>query len=63
MLEPTTTPQCLGLAQAVAHGQALHLEPAASLSSWLTLALFQPTGPVRNVERDGTVHCFQEGVV
>ncbi len=55
MLEPSTTPHSLGLATALAHGQAFTLAPGELLASWLTVSVFRPNGTVLDVASDGTV--------
>lgn len=54
-MEPQTAWPADGLSGAIGRGQAHRIEPGGTKTSWLTLSLFEPRGPVAGVNRDGTI--------
>ena len=52
-IEPTTVPHTLGLAEAIAHGQARWVRPGEEARPWIVARPFAAAGPVTSVGADG----------
>jgi hypothetical protein len=55
-IEPSTVPHTLGLAEAVAHGQARWVHPGEEVRPWIVARPFQSAGRIRAVGADGRAH-------
>jgi hypothetical protein len=54
-LEPWSSYPCEGLVTAIENGTAQQLQPGEALDAWPTAVVFEETGDVRRVDRDGRV--------